>query len=47
MYIRFLTSGHMESEAFSPSGSVEMDDLDFIDQKAKRQFKDLDIYEDL
>jgi hypothetical protein len=27
---------YMESEAFSPSGSVKMDDLDFIDKKAMK-----------
>ena len=37
---------YMESENFSPSGSVDMDDLDFFNKKTKKQFKDSDIYED-
>jgi hypothetical protein len=36
---------YMESEAFNPSGSVKMDDLDFFDKKTKKQFKASDIYE--
>ena len=37
---------YMESEAFSPSGTVEMEDLDFSGTKKNNQFKDSDIYKD-
>lgn len=37
---------YMESEAFNPSGSVRIEDLDFIDKKTTKQFKATDIYED-
>lgn len=37
---------YMESEAFNPSGSVRMSDLNFLDKKAKKQFKDSDIYDE-
>lgn len=37
---------YMESTAFNPSGSVKMDDLDFLDKKAIKQFKASDIYEE-
>jgi hypothetical protein len=35
---------YMESEAFNPSGSVEMSNLDFVDNKVKKQFEASDIY---
>ena len=38
---------YMESQAFNPSGSVVLEDLDFVlDQNIDKQFKDLDIYND-
>ncbi len=37
---------YMESEEFNPSGRVEMDELDFLGQKAIKQFKASDIYID-
>ena len=37
---------YMESEAFSPSETVEMEDLDFSDAKENKQYKDSDIYYD-
>jgi hypothetical protein len=37
---------YMESEAFNPSGSVNIDELNFQDKKAKKQFNASDIYND-
>jgi hypothetical protein len=37
---------YMESTAFNPSGSIKMDDLNFMDETAKKQFKTSDIYDD-
>ncbi|WP_167607675.1 sugar-binding domain-containing protein [Maribellus sediminis] len=37
---------YMESEAFDPSGSVTIDELDFANNTAQKQFEASDIYED-
>ncbi|MGQ1784887.1 sugar-binding domain-containing protein [Saccharicrinis sp. GN24d3] len=37
---------YMVSQDFNPSGSVNMEDLDFMDEKTKKQFKASDIYDE-
>ncbi len=37
---------YMESDAFKPSGFVDINDLDFLDNRTNKQFMASDIYED-
>ncbi|KJF41718.1 sugar-binding domain-containing protein [Draconibacterium sediminis] len=37
---------YMESEAFNPAGSVKIDELNFLNNEAEKEFKASDIYED-